>query len=666
MSARMIVVGLTLLGLVVLALGLAEGAGGASFVGVAYCVDAPGTGSPPSGCTGTNEPSLQAALSQAAMDPAGTFDSITLPAGTFTGQFTYSNASTGGQANLSVIGQGAGSTYIDGSISDAAGLERNAVISSLTVQMPSGQNGATGVLLNGTIGSVEYVTITGADETGGEGVSIHSGEVFDASVVLSGGAHNVAVSASGENDSVYGSTLSANTALLADPGSMGASVQRSVLEGSGTGGQAALLDDAASSILQDSVLSATGGATALEAESAADVTSVTAKQLTVVGDAASTGVAALASGGTSASIAMTDSIIADPLAHSITQSVTGGSGNATVTTDYTDYDDATAPTGYVPGAHDPASYLVPGFIAPTGSTPNYRLGPTSPLLSYDTTTPSVFGYSSTDLDGLPRMTDGGRDLGAYQHQSPTVTASATPSQIAANAPSTFLAVGAIARQGDPLTYAWRFDDGTTATGESVSHAFADAGTHTATVTVTDQYGFSAAATVTVTVPGDSSVGPTNPYGCACGTVAVIKPSVSHGRLRYRRFGVPEISFALSPGTIPLRAFSVILPRGLGYASPLEPPDSELKVTSAGGRAIRVREALQHGVLRITPVVALAPGTRLAVTIQAGSVVWRSQRLKERVIAHRVRRLRATVRVFHPVGESTLKLGIVVSARLTHT
>jgi hypothetical protein len=431
MSARMIVVGLALLGFVVLAFGLAEDADGASFVGVAYCVDAPGTGSPASGCTGTNEPSLQSALSQAAMDPAGTVDSITLPAGTFTGQFTYSNAGTGGQANLSVIGQGAGSTYINGSISDAAGLERNAVISSLTVQMPSGQNGATGVLLNGTIGSVEYVKITGADETGGEGVSIHSGEVFDASVVLSGGAHDVAVSASGENDSVYGSTLSANTALLADPGSTGASVQRSVLEGSGTGGQAALFDDAASSILQDSVLSATGGATALEAESAADVTSVTAKQLTVVGDAASTGVAALASGGTSASIAMTDSIIADPLAHSITQSVTGGSGNATVTTDYTDYDDATAPTGYVPGAHDPASYLVPGFIAPTGSTPNYRLGPTSPLLSYDTTTPSVFGSSPTDLDGLPRMTDSGRALGAYQHQSPTVTASATPTQIAA-------------------------------------------------------------------------------------------------------------------------------------------------------------------------------------------------------------------------------------------
>ena len=53
--------------------------------------------------------------------------------------------------------------------------------------------------------------------------------------------------------------------------------------------------------------------------------------------------------------------------------------------------------------------------------------------------------------------------------------------------------------GDALTYAWTFGDGSTATGASATHAYVDNGTFTVTVTVTDSYGAASTATRSVTV-----------------------------------------------------------------------------------------------------------------------------------------------------------------------
>lgn len=53
--------------------------------------------------------------------------------------------------------------------------------------------------------------------------------------------------------------------------------------------------------------------------------------------------------------------------------------------------------------------------------------------------------------------------------------------------------------GDVLTYAWDFGDGTTGTGAKPSHTYADNGNYVVTVTVTDPAGAEATATTAVTV-----------------------------------------------------------------------------------------------------------------------------------------------------------------------
>lgn len=177
-------------------------------------------------------------------------------------------------------------------------------------------------------------------------------------------------------------------------------------------------------------------------------------------------------------------------------------GTATLIADYSDFPTPVATTGGCaapPVAHNTSS---PADFASGGFEPKWD----SPLV--DSGDPhAAFLPGPTDLDGNPRVIDGNGDgtavldIGAfeYQRRAPSVTAQ-TVAQAPVGAGVPFVVKQASDPDpGDTLTFAWSFDDGGTATGAQVTHAFATLGTHTATVTATDPTGLAATSSATVVI-----------------------------------------------------------------------------------------------------------------------------------------------------------------------
>ncbi len=258
----------------------------------------------------------------------------------------------------------------------------------------------------------------------------------------------------------------------------------------------ALYEQGGTTTIDDSLLSSTANsAIAAVAAPGTGAAVVQGTQLTVTrGDVSAQTMNGSPEGAT---VQLTDSIL---LGSIYALKGTGAADPASVSTDYSDYDPTEVHVSgggtHSAGAHDVTSYLDPMFV--NASAGDFQLLAGSPVIAYDRT-PLRAGESATDLAGSPRITGGARDLGAYQHQPPTVAASVRASPVRAGAPASFTAVGQAGYQSDPLTYSWSFDDGGSATGAATAHAFTHAGKHVATVTVTDQRGFDAKSSVTVVV-----------------------------------------------------------------------------------------------------------------------------------------------------------------------
>jgi len=129
------------------------------------------------------------------------------------------------------------------------------------------------------------------------------------------------------------------------------------------------------------------------------------------------------------------------------------------------------------------------------STGNFREAAGSPTINAGLAAGTV---GSLDLEGYPRIVGAAPDIGAYEQQILTASASATPSTVGVGSAATFTAVGVASIPDDPLTYTWHFDDGTSASGATVAHAFSSVGSHSGTVTISDTTGLSAAASASVT------------------------------------------------------------------------------------------------------------------------------------------------------------------------
>ena len=505
---------------------LVFGFAGSAFA-TTYCV-----GGAPS-CTGTAEPDFQSALAGADGDTQGS-DTIVLPAG------TLSNASSfyyDGHVPLEVDGQGEGSTTLTlpsssnvGYVLDIAAGAASATLRGFSVVIAATNSNGIVTQVPTTLSNVK---VTASGSSADAGISLDDGgTVSNVNVGLPMSGNSAGLEAY-KTTTVEDSTLSATYGL---EGTDGIVVHRSVL--SGGDGAAFTVTGGSQGYIDDSLIEAHSSGAAIFAYES----TVVGRQLTVVGDPESTGVELSTGTNVGGAIGISDSIIGKPFAYPFE---IGGQAAGTITLDHSDYDHLDLPDGFVSGAGNLPAYVAPVFANAAGG--DYRLMASSPASLFGTDSTGVHsGESSTDLTGLPRFNGAARDLGAYQHEAPTLTAaSATPQPALAGSVVTFAAAASAPEPNDPLSFHWSFDDGGSATGASVSHVFATTGTHSATVTITDMLGFTAARTIAV----DVTAAP------AAAAAPIVSATIKLGRASVSK-KTDAITFGIDPsvtGTASVRA-----------------------------------------------------------------------------------------------------------------
>jgi hypothetical protein len=206
------------------------------------------------------------------------------------------------------------------------------------------------------------------------------------------------------------------------------------------------------------------------------------------------------------------------------------------------------------------------------------------------------------------------------NQGPTASFSATP---ATPGSSTTFNARASTPGTDPIaTYEWQFGDGATATGASVSHAFAKAGTYTVTLTVSDTDGCS----VLGPFVGHSPYCVSDPGASTTRTVTIAnpvkpgKPTLSSGSIAGVAKRKPKLSFTVTAGkSAPaLSTVAVHLPGGLSFAATKR---SLAKGIAVNGKHSGFTYTVKHGTLTIklksteskVKVTIAGPGPGLAAT-----------------------------------------------------
>lgn len=233
--------------------------------------------------------------------------------------------------------------------------------------------------------------------------------------------------------------------------------------------------------------------------------SLTLDHVTMVGPSGADGIAieVSATGTGTALLAVRNAVVSGYAKTLQRQAASGAMAN--LTTDYSDYGDAVG-VNAGPGAITETSRLNvgPGFLSAT----DFHLRADSPLVDAGDPDGLTASESATDASGQPRIADGNgdcvarRDIGAFEFtpgpRAPRAVAVVLPSALLVGAGAGFDASGSCDPDGDALTFAWSFDDGATATGAVVQHAFSSPGPHSGTVTVTDATGRATTATAYMT------------------------------------------------------------------------------------------------------------------------------------------------------------------------
>src|SRR4051812_45962941 len=464
---------------------------------------------PASGCADGNVGTFQGALTLAQNNPG--HDEIRLGSGTYSSASGFSYSDNGSAANsVSLRGLSSRATTLTRSASgrvlsmDSAGGARNS-ISNLRIHIT--KNSSTGLVGSADVSGVAVVGDPAA--TNSEGMNVIPGSVRNSRVTMPLGGGTVGMDAGSfiKGDGVFGSTITADIGVR----SAGGAIERCNVS-------ATLSGLTASSGSIDDVLvrlSGSGGSRAgVEADSSVSGGTVTVRHVTMLGDGGPGSIGLWAKALPTKNSAAVTLNVRNTIVRGFEKSyeragsTNPGTGTANLSIHYTDYDPATrveTGPGTGPNPADATNPNVdPSFVDTAHS--DFRLAYNSPLIDVGDPAPPAAGEPSTDFLGLPRVVNGRTDIGAYEYQRrpPAITsAAASPTAAQVGTPFTFTAA-ATDPDADPVTYAWSFDDGGSAPGASVQHAFTGTGIHVATITVTDAAGVTATKTVAVA----ATAGPT--------------------------------------------------------------------------------------------------------------------------------------------------------------
>jgi hypothetical protein len=412
--------------------------------------------------------------------------------------------------------------------------------------------------------------------------------------------NSVEIVGAGRGTTVLTAAGDATVISLAAPSSS----LRSVTVRPGTGIGVRLTSGGTPALLENMTVEMAGGGAGVQVAPGTTLPgSATLRHVTLAGGGTGTGLEVTASASSAASATLSNSVItrfAVPIrATDGACPVEPCTALATVTTDYSAYDPTTVASTRPLGVS-----VAGGTPAPVSAAPrldeDLRPRYDSPLI--DAADPA--GGGTTDASGAPRVVDGDgtggarSDIGAleYQRRAPGISASgAAPQSALAGTPVAFSATAADP-DDEPLTAAWSFSDGGSATGLSTSHTFAAPGAATATLTVTDPTGLKATATVPVTItaapppppPGGGDPGP------RARAVARVVPDAVRLRAIARRDRRPPFRFRLRG--------RVVLPAG---------------IATAGCMGGVVRLAIRAGKRRLTRSAKVAADCSFRLTLKLG-------------------------------------------------
>jgi hypothetical protein len=469
---------------IVAVLAVIMGLSAASAGAATYCV--PG----PSCSAGTAQPTLADAVDAA--NATVEADDIFLAPGTFAGGVTV------GSHPVRIHGSGIGTTRIEGG-DGLYGVQMDQPDSSLddlTIHEPSG-GPAIGLYLSG---SAHRVVVDQRDNAAAAdaGVSLHGEGSFEDGSALapldSTRAYSGIDAWSSGPMLVSRVTVQGRYGMTTNgPGPV--TVRFARITGVDYGINAA----AASTLIDDSIVS--GGPVAGDSFGGSGDIITTLRHVTLNG-----GYVAARSDNFDSTVVVSNSAVVgggpDPETPDL-QLQRSGSGTARLEADYSFF--RASHVAFAPGAgieYVPGSHNIDGadakFLDLAGG--DLRLTAASPLIDAGDPVPGG-GEPQADLAGEFRAVNGRTDIGAYEYgrHAPGVSAAAETPTALAGATVKFSAGTSDADPGELPAVTWSFDDGGTAAGPAVSHAFTMPGVHTATATATDPAGLKAAATAIVTV-----------------------------------------------------------------------------------------------------------------------------------------------------------------------